>query len=1456
MVTKGIIKTLDLTGNTCTVRLPLFETAGNDHIIGTATISNTPGSYNGYKEGDVVWVAFEDGSMNSPVVIGKLYLGVEEERKDPRGVLNVENSTVSKTASMPADTKLSVQTDHNIPNTTSPFGSLSSIANNLNALNTSVAQNDRDYGNKFKQVASEIDTQGTQFRSSLTQTAKEIRAEVAAIETDLDGKITDTNSTLTQTAGEIRAEVNQVEIELDGKITATNSKLDLTADNINAEVSTKVSSNSDTAEQAFGWNLKSDEWTVYNKTNEIVTNATDLWVDIVQKVVKVEETAEDGTTTEKDIVKQYYAINNIITTREVGTETSLPTIKSTGDNTAPWAWADIESGPEKTIQVIGTNNETKPLTNVKNVKKVLIADKDGLEVRGTIKAEDGLIGSFTIGNKGENGHSGIYSNNYITKFSDNPGTKNGVYVGTDGIKLGPNFSVDTTGEVTATGLKINLTDEQKNMLSGTTTITYAYHSDGKTPPSTGWSKEIPELSSEEDINKTPYFWTKTETTFAWSDTPKAPKISYTVSKIGSSVKTEVLYKLSTSSSNSEAYTSDTWSTNVKVPTKAIPYVWTKTRVITNGESVDSTPTLHDSFDNLISILSVDGIDIISSTGTGNDKEYHLKADTLSGAVSDQVTIGGFTIGNTRLQAGEDSSLVAIQSGNSLPGYSLAEYIESTGEQYIDTGYIINYNTDVVEITVAATVAEQTGMIFGHWESQDSCHCALYHYHDDDGNNTTVNLYGCHSNLGQQPVASGVLLTDFTRHTYKIAQKKLFVDNCYVGELPAGTITPSTSYNSYIAAAPDGATSADGLKNANWFYSGKIYGCKIWKKEGTALKLKADFVPARKGSTYGLYDYVTKNFYTSPNKKAFKGKTLSSQTFDTISIGGNNPNTIPFKVTNTGALQATSGNIGGLYLENGYMTSSSLDNFTKWDDVYWLYDGGSNNVDAGGTFTSSENLGTEYTFGYNCWKFDNCKTPNSTGGGYIKIQKPIAKLTLYFKCDSDQQSDVVVVGEVNKSAADLKAQYEDNGAVEPNEVIKATSFNNYNSFIKVTFFNLVPDDRIWCIYFNTTGEWNAAVWWPTIETMKADNCKSVGGVGENKSIWIAPKGVGGTISGESKTDWGLTLGNNFGVDLSGNLYSKGGTFSGTLTSSGCYLDNVQSFNFTGDSFTIGGMELQNYLTKTSTTKQSVTFRISAGSASYIGSSTIYKVTITANKIVAENVTLTSKLKNASYRGNYSDYPISKTIDFNQEVVFPKGKQTLEVSIIAGSFGQYGDWDFISGRFDNNSTSVTQEALVATDENISLLQCSGGFVPKTNGTGTLGLPDRTWGNIYGKNIYANGDVQFKLNNNSYSPVVRLTETNSPNCFWSATKRVSANDWASIDLPADIHGKVVSAAVSAHYANNNQTNIRPGTNKDMSIYDCLAAVSNCWYVDFISDDTKLWVYNGQQTAGTLNVLVAAKI
>ena len=160
MVTKGIITSIDFNGNTCQVRIPLFETAGNDPIIGTAVVSNTPGSYNGYKVGDVVLVAFEDGKMETPVIIGKLYLGAEKEKADPRGSLNTESLVAAKTAAVPADTKLTTNTDKNLPNTMNPYANLSSIANNLNKLNTDVNYLDVFTNNQFNSIITEIGDDG------------------------------------------------------------------------------------------------------------------------------------------------------------------------------------------------------------------------------------------------------------------------------------------------------------------------------------------------------------------------------------------------------------------------------------------------------------------------------------------------------------------------------------------------------------------------------------------------------------------------------------------------------------------------------------------------------------------------------------------------------------------------------------------------------------------------------------------------------------------------------------------------------------------------------------------------------------------------------------------------------------------------------------------------------------------------------------------------------------------------------------------------------------------------------------------------------------------------------------------------------------------------------------------------------------------------------------------------
>ena len=240
MITKGIIKSIDLLGNTCTVHIPFFETAGNDQIIETATVSNTPGSYNGYKVGDVVYVAFEDGSMSHPVIIGKLYLGTEKEKADPRGVINVEESSAAKKATLPADSQLSATLDSNVPNTTVPYSSLSSIANGLNSLSTEVAQNDRDYGNRFKQVSSTTDG----LASTIEQTAAEIRLEVSDTKEGLE-------SAINQTAGNINARV-------DAKLDCSNNGGE------------KVDIGNGLVSKGLGWDLTNDHWVVkaYDQNTE------------------------------------------------------------------------------------------------------------------------------------------------------------------------------------------------------------------------------------------------------------------------------------------------------------------------------------------------------------------------------------------------------------------------------------------------------------------------------------------------------------------------------------------------------------------------------------------------------------------------------------------------------------------------------------------------------------------------------------------------------------------------------------------------------------------------------------------------------------------------------------------------------------------------------------------------------------------------------------------------------------------------------------------------------------------------------------------------------------------------------------------------------------------------------------------------------------------------------------
>lgn len=76
---------------------------------------------------------------------------------------------------------------------------------------------------------------------------------------------------------------------------------------------------------------------------------------------------------------------------------------------------------------------------------VMSVTKDGLTVNGIVNAKaGGTIGGFSIG------ATAIFKN--ITQFGESK--TNGVYVGTDGIQLGNNFKVTTSGAVTASNLSL------------------------------------------------------------------------------------------------------------------------------------------------------------------------------------------------------------------------------------------------------------------------------------------------------------------------------------------------------------------------------------------------------------------------------------------------------------------------------------------------------------------------------------------------------------------------------------------------------------------------------------------------------------------------------------------------------------------------------------------------------------------------------------------------------------------------------------------------------------------------------------------------------------------------------------------------------------------------------------------------------------------------------------------
>lgn len=248
------------------------------------------------------------------------------------------------------------------------------------------------------------------------------------------------------------------------------------------------------------------------------------------------------------------------------------------------------------------------------------------------------------------------------------------------------------------------------------------------------------------------------------------------------------------------------------------------------------------------------------------------------------------------------------SGNSVIAdkeYTQVTHLESTGTQYIDTGYRPNQNTKVyAKFQLTAIGANYP---FGSRSSSQSKIC----YVAGGASNWTLR-FGATSSL-----AYGV--TDTELHEVEMSLAGVYFDKQFIGTTDQAEFT--CDGNLYIF----------GMNQKGSFYSGKtlIFALRLWESG----KLIHDYVPCYRNSDHvaGLYDNVTKTFHTNDGTGEFIiGSEVSSPSTEMPvnieSVGDRtynllNPDDVEdvnqYVNANSGALMTPS-SAGGLWRVSSYI----------------------------------------------------------------------------------------------------------------------------------------------------------------------------------------------------------------------------------------------------------------------------------------------------------------------------------------------------------------------------------------------------------------------------------------------------------------------------------------------------------------------------------------------------------
>ena len=197
------------------------------------------------------------------------------------------------------------------------------------------------------------------------------------------------------------------------------------------------------------------------------------------------------------------------------------------------------------------------------------------------------------------------------------------------------------------------------------------------------------------------------------------------------------------------------------------------------------------------------------------------------------------------------------------GYTELEYIESTGTQVIDTGFVYNNNTRVIwDVQLTATLPLSDYQGFGVGFVQNNTERLGFSF---EASNQKILLFKAKA-VTNPDTRLQTINVDNNRHIIEInsPNNKGYVDGVeYTFDSSVGTTDNVTNATLPLFCW---YSNIDGIKQYSHYSEAKLYSVKIYDN-GTLVR---DFVPAKRNSdgVVGLYDTVNNVFYTNSGTGSF------------------------------------------------------------------------------------------------------------------------------------------------------------------------------------------------------------------------------------------------------------------------------------------------------------------------------------------------------------------------------------------------------------------------------------------------------------------------------------------------------------------------------------------------------------------------------------------------------------